>query len=123
MSLISDSELGALQDLVLSGLRTTIYIYNATNVVTEDGQESTYPSTPSSTVFGWLYEITPNSTALSVLDGSQTLSELFRLLIPIGTVIGPNDKVVVGTGSYYVQHTNSDNTYPTSLSVALRNLV
>ena len=123
MGLISDSELGALQDLVLSGLKTTVYIYNATNELTDDGQQSVFPSSPSSTVLGWLYEMTPASTTMSVLDGGATLSELFRLLIPIGTVINPGDKVVIGAGTYYVQHTNADNTYPTSLSVALRNFV
>ena len=123
MSLISDSELGALQDLVLSGLKTTVYVYNRSTVQTEDGQETGYPTSPSFSVLGWLYEITPNATAMSSINGGETLSEIFRLLVPIGTNINPGDKIVIGAGTYYTQHTNADNTYPTSLSVALRNLV
>jgi hypothetical protein len=123
MSLISDTEMEALRDLVLSGMETTVYVYNRTTTQTADGQETSYPASPSSTVIGWLYEITPNATAMSVINGGEDLSELFRLYVPIETVINSGDKVVIGVGTYYVQHTNADNTYRTSMSVALRNLV
>jgi len=123
MSLISESELAALQDLVLSGLKTTVYIYNRSTIQTPDGQETGYPASPSSTVLGWLYEITPNPVTLSVINGGESLSELFRLLVPIGTNINPGDKIVIGGSDYFAQNTNVDNTYPTSLSVALRRLV
>ena len=123
MTLVSDSEMAALRAVALSGMVTTIYIYHATNVRTEDGNEAGYPSTPSITVLGWLTERTPDSTTMGVNDGGQSLSEQFRLLLPVGTVIGANDKVVVGSGIYYVQHTSSDNTYQPMLDVALRNLI
>jgi hypothetical protein len=122
MTLVSDSEMAALRAVALSGMVTTIHIYHATNVRTEDGNEAGYPSTPSLTVLGWLTEQTPDSATMGVYDGGQSVPEQHRLILPVGTVIGLNDKVVVGNGTYYVQHTSSDNTYKPLLNVTLRTL-
>jgi hypothetical protein len=92
-------------------------------VQTDDGQETTYPATPSSTVLGWLYEMTPNAGTLTIIDGGESLSELFRLLLPVGTVIGSGDKAVVGSSTFYVQHVNEDNTHLPVLVAALRHLI
>lgn len=122
MSLISDSELAALQGLAESGMTATVAIYNRTTEVTDDGQASVYPSTASSTVLGWLYEMTGNGAQLGILDGAEGISELFRLMVPIGTTLASGDKVVISGRTFIVQHTNLGDTYPTSLKAYLRSV-
>ncbi len=123
MTLISDSEMAALRDVALSGMVTSVAIYNRTTVETPDGQETDYPATPSSTVQGWLYELTPYSNAVTVISGGEGMSEFFRLLLPVGTTIAVGDKAVIGSGTYYVQNTGEDNTYKPTLTVSLRRVL
>ncbi len=120
MTLISDSEMEALREVALSGMVTTINVYNRSTVQTDDGQESVFPASPSSVVQGWLYELTPARVKLDPLNGSEQVAEYFRLLLPVGTVIDIGDKVVIGGNSYYVQNTGIDNTYKPTLTAAVR---
>jgi hypothetical protein len=115
--------MAALRDVAMSGMTSTVYIYNRSTTQTEDGQETSYPATPSSTVLGWLYEMTPDAGTLTIISGGESLSELFRLLLPVGTTIASGDKVIVGNSIFYVQHLNEDNTHLPVLVAALRHLI
>ena len=121
--LISDAELAALRGFAESGMTVSVAIYHGVTTVTDDGQTWGYPATPDLTVLGWNYEITSNSMTLSNISGVTTLSELHRLMLPVGTDCRSGDKVVLNGESFVVQHTNADDTYPMSMLVLMRNLV
>lgn len=120
MTLISASELAALQDLAQSGMVTTVSVYSQTIEKTDDGQKTTYPASPSFTVQGWLYNQTGPGGTIGVLDGGGGISQQIRLMVPVGTVIVSGDKVVVDGEAFYCQFTSNDDTYPTSLKCYLR---
>ena len=120
MTLISDSELSALRGLAESGMQTTVYIYHGVTTVTDDGQSWGYPDSPDLTVLGWNYEMTPGGATLNEVSGEVSLIELHRLMLPVGTACASGDKVVLNSQSFIVQHTNADDTYPTSLIVLMR---
>ena len=121
--LISDAELAALRGFAVSGMQTTVAIYHGVKTVTDDGQTWGYPATPDLTVLGWNYEITSAGTTLDSISGVTALSELHRLMLPVGTDCRSGDKIVIGGSSYVVQHTNDDDSYPMSLQVNMRDLV
>jgi hypothetical protein len=122
MTLISASEMLALQSVALSAMATTVSVYNKTINQTDDGQETTYPSTPSSVVQGMLYETTPDSATINVLNGAGGVAEDFWMLVPVDTDVGAGDMVMVGSTQFFVQNTSSDDTYQPALTLALRRI-
>ena len=118
--LLSDSELAAIQDIAHSGLKSSVAIYHGSRTKTDGGQSWAYPTTPDVTTIGWLYEMTPSSAKLNVIDGQTAISETHRLFLTIGTDCRSGDKVVVAGTAYTVQHTNAGDTYPATMSVYMR---
>lgn len=120
MTLISDEELAAIQEVAESGMKTLVSIYHGAVTRTANGQELTYPDTPDVTVYGWLTEMTPQSSKLNVIDGQTAISETHRLMLPVGTDCRSGDKIVIGAHAYTAQHTNDGDTYPAALVCYLR---
>jgi hypothetical protein len=120
VSLLSASQLAAIQGVAQSGMTKTVSIYHGTSIKTDNGQKWGYPATPDLTALGWITELTPNSTKLDVINGQTSLSETHRMFLPIGTDCRSGDKVVSGSTTFIVQHTNSDDTYPAALTCAMR---
>jgi hypothetical protein len=120
MTLISASELLAIQGVAESGMISTVDVYNPVNEQTEDGQRTGFPATPDFTVNGWLYTQTSPGATIGVLDGGEGLSQQVRLMVPVGTNIRPAAKVVVDGSPYYVQSTTEGETYPPVLRCYLR---
>jgi hypothetical protein len=120
MSLISDSEMAAIQDLAISGMKTSVAIYHGANTQTPNGRAWGFPSTPDATVLGWLTQKTPGGTKLDVIDGQTAVSETHRLFLPVGTDCRAADKVVIAGLTYIVEHTNAGDTYPAALTCYLR---
>ena len=120
MSLLSASELAAVQDVALSGMTTSVAIYHGVHTRTDNGQKWGYPTTPDLTVLGWLTEKTPGSAKFDVIDGQTAISETHRLFLPIGTDCRAADKAVIAGIDYIVQHTNQGDTYPAALTCYLR---
>lgn len=120
MSLLSDSELAAIQGVALSGMTTSVGIYHGATVKNDTGQKWAYPTTPDLTVLGWLTELTGQSPRLDVIDGQTAVSETHRLFLPVGTDCRVGDKVVINSGNFIVQSVNQDDTYPAALRCYLR---
>lgn len=70
------------------------------------------------TVLGWLRE-RPDYQTDDDLSAIQHVEDA-RLHLPLGTVVGRGDKVVIGTEEYAVIDDNRFNTYKVSIRVALR---
>lgn len=120
MSLLSASELAAVQGVAQSGMQTSVAIYHGAKTQTDDGQEWGYPASPDLTVLGWLREITPSSAKLDVIDGQTAISETHRLFLPVGTDARTGDKIVIAGLEYVCQRTNKGDTYPAALVCWLR---
>jgi len=122
MALISDAELLAIQDLAESGMISTVAVYKQTIVTTDDGQKTTYPSMPSFSVAGWLFNQTGTGGTISVLDGGGGIAQQIRLIVPVGTNIISGDKIVVSGETYFCQYTTAGDTYPPFMRVYLRTI-
>jgi len=122
MFLINPDELLAIQDLAESGMISTVGVYKQTIVQTDDGQETVYPSSPSFSVQGWLYNQTGTGGTISVLDGGGGIAQQIRLIVPVGTDIISGDKVVVSGEAYFCQYTTAGDTYPPFMRVYLRTI-
>ena len=120
MSLLSDSEMAAIQSIAQLGMKTSVSIFHGARTQTANGQAWAYPTTADLTVNGWLYEMTGAAAKLGVIDGGTAISEMFRLTLPVGTDCRIGDKVVISGLSFYVQHTNEGDTYPAWLICFLR---
>ena len=115
--LLSDAELGSLQDIALLGMQSTCTIWDYDQVETVNGKEHTWVAR-SSTVQCWLYS-TPSPT-IQIISGAQGLVNTYRLYLPVGTDIATGDRVEVGGGMYTVSDTTSENTWQALLTVSLR---
>lgn len=120
MSLLSASELAAVQAVAQSGMTTPVAIYHGDTVKIDGGSKWAFPATADLTVLGWLTEMTGMSSKLDVIDGQTAVSETHRLFVPVGTDLRVGDKVVIGSASFYVQSVNQDDTYPAALRAWLR---
>ena len=124
MTLISPSELAAIQDLGLSGLTSTCTVYHRSTEVTANGQQNIW--TAGATIPCWVYEITPTTVMLGTIDGAASLSQVFHVRVPMGSNVDSGDQLVLSTfpgNTYIVQNTNNDGTYPVWLDCAVRRVV
>lgn len=119
MSLISPSELAAIQSVARSGMVGSASILTRATVVTDDGQESIW-ATSQIDVECWVYEATPLSGTLGSIAGAAGLAEQFSIRLPIGTAVYAGDQIGTAGKVYQVQSTNADSTYPAWLNCACR---
>ena len=123
MTLISASELAAIQAVAESGMNTSVYIQRrVTNRDDEDGWTETWVEDTQS-VLGWLYEFTPGGATIGVIAGQMGLSESVWLRVPIGTNISSGDRARIGSNVFKIEHTNEDSTYRPWIACAVRIIV
>lgn len=121
MSLISASELGAIRSLAESGMTSLATILTRITVETADGQESQW-ATAGLDVPVWVYQATPIGGTLGAVSGAVGISQTFSIRMPVGTVVGSGDHVVVGAVTYLVEQDNSESTYAPWLVLGCRTL-
>lgn len=119
MSLISPSELAAIQAVGRSGMTSTAIILTRATVQTDDGQASVW-ATSAVDVPCWVVGVTPNSATLGDVAGAVDLIQTFVIRLPVGTAVESGDQIVVGAKSYMVEQTNNEDTYPDWLSCSCR---
>lgn len=114
--LISDAEMNALRDVALQGMQTDVLLYPLSNVVTDDGQQTTW--TYSSTVKGWLYS-TP-TPVITLVSGGMATVNTYRLFLPVDTAIDAGDHVIIGGRTFIVSDTTQESTWNPLLRCSLR---
>jgi hypothetical protein len=119
MTLISASELAAIQSVALSGMTSTATILTRTTVVTADGQESVW-ATNGDDVPCWVYQATPLGGTLGAISGAVGISQTFSIRVPIGSDVNSGDHLAVGGLIYNVEQTNDESTYPAWLVCGCR---
>lgn len=119
MSLISQSELAALQGIAAAGMVSTCTINRRTTTQTADGQESAYAPLATG-VSCWIKELTPISGTLGAIAGAVGISEQFSIRFRAGTDILGGDQIVSGGKTYTVESTDSDDSYPIWVDCACR---
>lgn len=121
MTLISASELAAIQSLAESGLAGTATILTRITVVTDDGQQTEW-ATAGLDVPCWVYQQTPIGGTLGAVAGAVGISQTFSIRVPAGTPVATSDHIVVGITTYLVEQTNSESTYAPWLVCGCRTL-
>lgn len=105
MSLISATELAAIQSLAESGMTSSATILTRATVETDDGQESVW-ATSATNVPCWVHHATPTSATLGALAGGVEIAQTFAIRFAVGTEVYPADHIVVGSVTYVVESTN-----------------
>ena len=118
--LITASELGALREVVETGMQTDVAILSLETVETTDGDDTTVWVEIAS-VKGWLWEPVDYPRG-GVVGGVRGEAHEFRLYVPIGTDLHVGDRIGVTDDIYNVTNTNASNTYQTELRASLRRL-
>lgn len=119
MTLISASELAAIQGVAESGMEGTATILTRITVQTADGQESQW-ATNGSDVPCWVYEVTPITGTLGAIAGAVGLSETFSIRVPVGSEVFAGDHLAVSAVIYNVESTNAQSSYKPWLICACR---
>jgi len=123
MTLISASELAAVQSVAESGMIASVYIQTRTTDTTSpDGWVETFVEA-TQPVRGWLYEFTPGGATIGETAGAMGLAEQSWLRLPVGTAIGSGDRARIGTNVFVIQHTNDSSTYQPWVACAVRLVV
>lgn len=124
MSLLTPSELAAIQEIGQSGMTAIVEIYaqvfDTGNDLTDDpyGSSVTFSSTPSSTVSGWLVGTWATTRDTDV--GDVDTSTLYRLRLPVGTEIQTAWRIVINGNEYNVIDAGTDQTWPEWLVCTVR---
>jgi len=127
--LLSNSQMAAIQQLAMSGMKTEVVIKRPVYGSDDDGDEAvdTSPATvtqPSNvlrngTLFGYMRQ-TGGDTQGGVDAGSIVTTSTFELGLPVGTDVQARDIAVVHGREYKVQDVLDDETWPGMLDVTLR---
>jgi hypothetical protein len=121
MSLLTASELGAIQQLAEQGMDSLATILTRSVIETDDGQESVW-ATSGIDVPCWVYQQTPIGGTLGAVAGAVGISQTFSIRMPIGTAVESGDRIIVGTTDYLVEQTNSESTIAPWLVCGCRTL-
>lgn len=119
MSLLSATELGAIQSLAQSGMIGSATVMSRITIVTADGQESVW-ATSALDIPCWVRQITGDSSTLGAISGAVGIAQLFNIRVPIGTVVVGGDQIITDGETYTVESTNLSDTYPAWLECASR---
>lgn len=119
MSLLSDSELAAVQFVAESGMIQSATILRRARVTTDDGQETDWHQIATG-IPCWIHEITPQTGILGALAGVVSISEVFSVRVPAGTDCHSGDQVIVLGQTYQVEHTSDESTYVAWLELSCR---
>ncbi len=121
MSLLSASELAAIQGIARQGMDSLATILTRITVETDDGQESVW-ATAGLDVACWVYQATPLGGTLGAISGAVGISQTFSIRMPIGTPVEVADHILVGSVTYVVEQTNVESTIAPWLVAGCRTL-
>lgn len=121
MSLISPSELAAIQSLAESGMTSRATILTQSVVATDDGQENVW-ATSALDVPCWVHYVTGVAQTLGALAGGVEISQTFAIRLPVGTEVNPADHIVVGSVTYVVDNVGTGATIGPWLVAGCRTL-
>lgn len=119
MSLISASELAAVQGVAESGLTTPVYIQDKVITQTDNGWVETWVERSTPTL-GWLYEVTPVGATIGVIAGAMGIVDTLFLRFAVGTDVESGDRARIGTTILTIQHVPTDNTYAPWLNCGVK---
>lgn len=119
MTLISASELAAIQGLGQSGMSSVATILTRIVVETVDGQESQW-ATVGDDVVCWIKQITGDASTLGAVSGAVGISQLVNIRFPVGTAVASGDQIAVGSTIYMAEAANDSDSYPNWLEMACR---
>lgn len=118
MELISQAELGALEDIVVAGMKTDVSVLRMETIEVEDGDDFRGWVEEASTT-GWLWE-PPDFPTGGDVGGVVGSAEEHRLFLRRAIEAGPGDRIGVEGVLYEVVNTNRSNTFQVMLRLALR---
>jgi len=118
MTLVSASELGALQVVAESGMTTPAIVQRRATVADADGQHSAW--TTVGTILGWLFS--EPSPVITLNAGEQVLVNTYRWFCPVGTDILSGDKLTIGGSEFTVSDTTQESTWLPLLRCSLRRI-
>ncbi len=119
MTLISASELAAIQTVAQSGMQSSASILTRATLETPDGQQSVW-ATSALDVPCWVKQITGDASILGAVSGAIAIGQLVNIRVPIGTDVSAGDYIIVDTITYTVQAGNQSDTYPAWWEYACR---
>lgn len=125
LKLLTGRQMESVRRVAEMAMTTPVTIYRRSEEtgleVTDDpygGGLSFADVTPSEGVLGWLHS---SPTPTPQLDNGQLVTvNTYRLYLPHGVDIKPGDRVDIGSNTYVVSDTTSDETWPALLSCSLR---
>lgn len=118
MSLLSASQLTAIQNLGELGMTSAVTIYSIeTNTDDDPYGSASITSTTGTTVSGWL--VGRWATDRGQGAGDVDTTTMYRLRLPVGTLIEPGWEVEVGSHRYHVIDAGTDQTWPEWLACTL----
>jgi hypothetical protein len=122
---LSLSQLRAIQKLGEAFFNVTVVIASKTafgkDSVNPFGDETVSHSTGTTTVKGWL--TTQPATSFTREGGGVSESGLYRLRVPVGTLIRPGDEVTTGGETYTVVDATNEASWPEWTVATLRRRV
>lgn len=119
MTLISPSELLAIQSIAESGMTGTATILTRATVETANGQESVW-ATVGEDVPCWVKQVTGDSALLGAISGGVGIGQVFNVRVPIGSAVNSGDELAIGSIIYSVESQNQSDTYPAWLECNVR---
>lgn len=124
MTLLTDSELAAIQAYGIEGMRAMVSIYpmvyDTGTDLTDDpyGSSTTFATTPSAVVGGWLVGRWDDNRTPDV--GEVNVTTTYRLRLPVGTVLASGWRIVVNSNNYLVIYVGDDQTWPEWLTCIVK---
>jgi hypothetical protein len=114
----------AIQRIGISGMIDTVQIFRFVEDIGLDdsgepyGSTASYPTTPTSTVKGWLVGTWARDRSPDV--GDLNAITVYRLRVPVGTDIESADQVVIKGNTYLVIDAGTDQTWPEWITCIVR---
>jgi hypothetical protein len=124
MSLLTAKQMASIQRMGEQSFKIDVVIQHKLPFEKDDSNpmgdsELTYKTT-TTTVKGWLV---PNSSRDFSMGVAQVLTEGdFRLRVPAGTDIEPQDRVTIDGKDYAVSESTTEQTWPEWITVRLRRI-
>jgi len=120
--MLSTKQLQAIQRLGQKTFSLSCTIYKRQPFAFDDsnpyGDDTVTFASTGTRVKGWLV---PSGNIDFMLDVAQIISSSNSVLrVPVGTDIGPGDKVVIGSDTYYCSESTVEQTWPEWTTVRLR---
>lgn len=116
--LLKSSQIAALRKLTEKLFNTQVQIWTRSVTDSPYSDADIESFALSATVDGWLRSMPDD--AVNVEYGQAQVHATHRLFVPVGTAVGPYDKVVINGEEFKVVDTSVESTYKVLLRVLIR---